>query len=88
MQTAQSLAKVEGQLHRCGRSWQFCGIKAKRGALAQLVARFNGIEEVTGSTPVRSKFLYSKFLFVTDSNNLGQAAAIARKSFEQTAICR
>jgi hypothetical protein len=27
------------------------------GALAQLVARFNGIEEVTGSNPVRSKFL-------------------------------
>jgi hypothetical protein len=26
------------------------------GALAQLVARFNGIEEVTGSTPVRSRF--------------------------------
>ncbi len=24
------------------------------GALAQLVARFNGIEEVTGSNPVRS----------------------------------
>jgi hypothetical protein len=31
------------------------------GALAQLVARFNGIEEVTSSNLVRSKFSLSSF---------------------------
>lgn len=37
-----------------------CGIRNYCGALAQLVARFNGIEEVTGSTPVRSRISSSK----------------------------
>lgn len=40
------------------------GIKARHGALAQLVARFNGIEEVTSSNLVRSKFYFAVCLAV------------------------
>ena len=37
-------------------------LKASAGVLAQLVERLNGIEEVTGSNPVGSKFLIVSYL--------------------------
>ena len=39
----------------CRMTWRFLvGAQREYGPLAQLVARFDGIEEVTGSSPVRS----------------------------------
>ena len=36
--------------------WQSALYLAGKGVLAQLVERFNGIEEVSGSTPLHSTF--------------------------------
>ena len=44
-----------------------CGIRNYCGALAQLVARFNGIEEVRGSNPLRSTIFFSD-LFLSMGN--------------------
>ena len=53
------LAVAKVRVPGCNLQSEIYNLKSFRGVLAQLVERLNGIEEVTGSNPVGSIFIFA-----------------------------
>ena len=90
---ADVVKTTKSQLACCNPQSEIYNLKFFAGVLAQLVERLNGIEEVTGSNPVGSKFLtmsYLQFkvtLVITGSYNSSVNVTGVEKAEEARLLC-